>query len=140
MFFHLQVFKPEGFVTPLCPITCGFCIFGAIFLMASAGKDALWRFGIVIGVCIVTYLLYGVHASDRHDRAVEAHFERYDHHANSDEVVCIMPCPSTSPIAVECVCRLPSNSPSDASFDVAYDLDRQAQNFKAIAATTKEAT
>lgn len=51
---HLQIYKPDGFKVPFVPGVCGFCIFGGIFLMGNAGGAALWRFGIVIGVCIVS--------------------------------------------------------------------------------------
>ena len=54
---RLQIFKPDGFTVPFVPGVCGFCIFGGIFLMGNAGGAALWRFAIVIGVCIVSFYL-----------------------------------------------------------------------------------
>ena len=49
----LQKYTPEHFKTPLVPLSCTFCIFAGIFLIGSAGYEACYRFGIVIGVCLV---------------------------------------------------------------------------------------
>ena len=49
----LQKYTPEHFRTPLVPLSCTFCIFAAIFLIGSVGYQACYRFGIVLGVCVV---------------------------------------------------------------------------------------
>lgn len=55
--------------------------------MEAAGAAALWRFGFVIGVCIIIYLLYCVHAFDRHDKEVEAQFQRLPGNSEEDTLV-----------------------------------------------------
>lgn len=75
-FFISQKFQPQHFKTPIVPVSCTFCIFAGIFLIGSAGYEACYRFGIVLGVCLVTYIFYGVHASERHADRVHAHAER----------------------------------------------------------------
>ena len=50
----LQQYRPQGFKTPLVPLSCTFCIFAAIFLIGSAGWEANYRFGIVLGVSLVS--------------------------------------------------------------------------------------
>ncbi|KAK9807298.1 hypothetical protein WJX73_009582 [Symbiochloris irregularis] len=53
--FYKQ-YRPQGFKTPLVPLSCSFCIFAGIFLIGSAGYQACYRFGIVLGVCVVCLL------------------------------------------------------------------------------------
>ena len=50
----VQEYRPQGFKTPLVPLTCSFCIFASIFLNGSAGYKAIYRFGIVLGVCLAS--------------------------------------------------------------------------------------
>ena len=69
---HAQVFHPPIFVVPVAPIICSCAIFGAFFLIASLGPQAIWRFSIVLGVMTFLYLVYGVHASAHHDEDMEA--------------------------------------------------------------------
>ena len=69
---HAQVYTPPGFKIHGVPFVCGFAIFGAFFLIASLGQEAVLRFFIVL-ICIsFLYLLYGVHAAEAHDTDVDA--------------------------------------------------------------------
>ena len=53
------------------PYVCGFAIFGAFFLIASLGPEAVWRFFIVLIVISFLYLVYGVHAAESHDNDLD---------------------------------------------------------------------
>lgn len=53
------------------PYVCGFAIFGAFFLIASLGPEAVWRFFIVLIVISFLYLVYGVHAAQSHDNDLD---------------------------------------------------------------------
>ena len=66
------MYTPPGFKIHGVPFVCGFAIFGAFFLIASLGQEAVLRFFIVL-ICIsFLYLLYGVHAAEAHDTDVDA--------------------------------------------------------------------
>jgi len=51
----------------LVPYVCGFAVFGSFFLIASLGRDAVYRFFIVLIIISLLYLVYGVHAAQFHD-------------------------------------------------------------------------
>lgn len=62
-----QAHKPRiGFEAPLVPLLMSTSILGSSVLMMSLGKLAIMRFGIVIGIVIVLYFVYGVHTAARH--------------------------------------------------------------------------
>ena len=66
-----QVYSPPGFKIYGVPYVCGFAIFGAMFLIASLGPEAVWRFFIVLIVISFLYLVYGVHAAQGHDNDLD---------------------------------------------------------------------
>ncbi|KAK9823007.1 hypothetical protein WJX81_005796 [Elliptochloris bilobata] len=72
-----QVYTPAGFKIYGVPYVCGFAIFGAFFLIASLGSEAVSRFFIVLIVISFLYLVYGVHAAESHDNDLDgARIER----------------------------------------------------------------
>ena len=66
-----QVYSPPGFKIYGVPYVCGFAIFGAFFLIASLGPEAVWRFFIVLIIISFLYLVYGVHAAQSHDNDLD---------------------------------------------------------------------
>jgi len=67
-----QAYRPAGFRVRLVPYVCGFAVFGSFFLIASLGRDAVYRFFIVLIIISLLYLVYGVHAAEAHDRDLDA--------------------------------------------------------------------
>ena len=57
----------NGFAVPIAPILMSCSIFGDAFLLLSLGPKAISRFFIVLAICIVLYVVYGVHGATRHD-------------------------------------------------------------------------
>lgn len=72
--------RPTVFLVPAVPVVCSCVIFGAFFLIASLGVAAIWRFAVVLVVCTAMYLLYGVHAAQKHDDDMVSYHSRWRFH------------------------------------------------------------
>ena len=59
-----------GFVVPCTPVLMSTSILGSSVLMLSLGQLALIRFGVVFGIVVLLYFVYGVHSAARHDANV----------------------------------------------------------------------
>ena len=60
----------QAFRVPLAPIVGGCVIFGATFFLWQLGKKTVINSSIFLGASALVYLVYGIHAAERHDEAM----------------------------------------------------------------------